>query len=150
MARLPHISLVDDIRGLAALSVAWFHLTNTWGDWVQETGRFGWLGVEAFFVVSGFIIPYSIKCSYPGYTLRDYPGFLARRMIRLEPPYIISILMVVGLTFLAAQTRQFQSSAEGVLDPGRIGAHLFERTAQAMSRRLTKRDRRPELGVVST
>ena len=75
---------VEYLRGLAALSVTWFHLTNTYSlNWVRESGSLGWLGVEAFFVISGFIIPYSLHRS--GYTLRDFPNFMLRRIVRLEP-----------------------------------------------------------------
>lgn len=125
MADLPRIALVDHIRGLAALSVAWFHLTSGSHDWARETGRFGYLGVEAFFVISGLVIPYAIMRAFPNYTLRDYPAFIGRRMIRLEPPYLVSILVVLSLTLLAAQLPQFQGTTEGLLDPRRIGAHLL-------------------------
>lgn len=125
MADLPRIPLVDHLRGLAALSVAWFHLTSSSDAWVRETGKFGYLGLEAFFVISGFVIPYSIMRAFPSYTLRDYPEFIARRMVRLEPPYLVSILIVLALTLLAAQLPQFDGSTEGLLDPWRIGAHLL-------------------------
>lgn len=125
MADIPRIPLVDHIRGLAAMSVAWFHLTNTYDHWARETGSWGWLGVEAFFVLSGFIIPYSIAISFPNYGLRDYPYFISRRMIRLEPPYIVSIALIIVLTMGAAQLPQFRGTTEGVLDYGRLGAHIL-------------------------
>jgi peptidoglycan/LPS O-acetylase OafA/YrhL len=44
------------------LSFAWFHLTNGGGldpagGWFRTSGKYGWLGVEVFFVVPRFIIP---------------------------------------------------------------------------------------------
>lgn len=53
--------------------------------------------MEVFFVVSGFIIPYSIWRSYEKFTLRDFPGYMTRRLTRLEPPYMASILLVLLL-----------------------------------------------------
>jgi hypothetical protein len=55
---------VEGLRGIASLSVAWFHLTNTyqWGI-VRASGSWCWLGVEAFFVIFGFVIPYALWMS---------------------------------------------------------------------------------------
>lgn len=125
MSKLPHIPVVDHLRGLAALAVAWFHLTNTYQNWIEATGRFGWLGVEAFFVISGFIIPYSIKATFPNYQLSDYPNFILRRLVRLEPPYIVSIVLILALTALAARLPQFAGTTEGVFDVVRIASHFF-------------------------
>jgi len=125
MTEPSRIVLIDHLRGLAALSVAWFHLTNGSDGWLADTGHYGFLGVEAFFVISGLIIPYSILRAFPAYSLRDYPTFIARRMTRLEPPYLVSLLLVLVLTLLAAQLSQFNGTTEGMLDPWRIAAHLF-------------------------
>lgn len=125
MIELPRIVLIDYLRGLAALSVAWFHLTNGSQGWLADTGRYGWLGVEAFFVISGLVIPYSILRTFPDYSLRHYPTFIARRMMRLEPPYLVSLLLVLVLTLLAAQFPQFRGTTEGLLNPWRIAAHLL-------------------------
>jgi peptidoglycan/LPS O-acetylase OafA/YrhL len=94
------------MRGLAALSVTWFHLTNGYPhDGVGVSGSYGWLGVDAFFVISGFVIPYSLFAS--GYRVRDFPRFMARRMVRLEPPYIASVILVVGLNTLSSLVPHF-------------------------------------------
>lgn len=68
------IAIVEVIRGLAALAVAWFHLTGTYpSGWVRASGSYGWLGVDAFFVISGFVVPYSIHRGFATYTVRDFP-----------------------------------------------------------------------------
>ena len=51
------------------------------------------MGVHLFFIVSGFVLPYSMYKS--GYTLAAMPRFLWRRVVRIEPPYLISILFVL-------------------------------------------------------
>jgi peptidoglycan/LPS O-acetylase OafA/YrhL len=55
------IETIHSIRGLAALLVTCFHMVN--GNMAApELARmfaYGYLGVEMFFVISGFILPYS-------------------------------------------------------------------------------------------
>src|SRR5260370_24791289 len=87
--RSEQIFTVEALRGIAALSVTWFHMTNTYSlDWVRYSGFYGWLGVEMFFVISGFIIPYSLHRSH--YKLAYFPRFLLRRLLRLAPPSLTS------------------------------------------------------------
>ncbi|MBM9594041.1 acyltransferase family protein [Roseitranquillus sediminis] len=103
--RIPSIEV---LRGLAALSVTWFHLTNGYeGNWVRDSGRYGWLGVEAFFVISGVVIPLSIRAGFPSFSIRDFPVYMARRLIRLEPPYLISVLLVIALWELSSRAPGF-------------------------------------------
>ena len=104
------VEIVDPLRGLAALVVMWFHFTNGSGfiktAWLRASGKYGWLGVEIFFVISGFVIPYSMHCG--GYRLRQHFGrFLAKRMVRLEPPYLVSIVLVIALSYLSSRSPWF-------------------------------------------
>jgi peptidoglycan/LPS O-acetylase OafA/YrhL len=55
--------------------------------------------VEVFFVISGFIIPYSLYRG--GYTLRNYPIFIAKRVIRLDPAFIVTIVLIILLGMLS-------------------------------------------------
>jgi peptidoglycan/LPS O-acetylase OafA/YrhL len=106
------IDSVEFLRGLAALSVAWFHFTNGSGsDWlphgfVRSSGEYGWLGVEAFFVISGFIIPYAMQRS--GYTIADVGRFLAKRLVRLEPPYLVAVALAIVLWHISAMMPGFR------------------------------------------
>lgn len=106
------LEIIDALRGLAALSVAWFHFTNGGGlhlpreSWLRVSGSFGWLGVEVFFVISGFVIPYSL--SRGGYRFRkDFGTFLLKRIIRLDPPYLIAIGLTIALWYASALTPGF-------------------------------------------
>lgn len=118
------LPIVEYLRGLAALSVTWFHLTNTYDpSWVQASGSFGWLGVEVFFVISGFIIPYSIYVLFPRYSLTDFPAFVMRRILRLEPPYLVSIMLVIGLWHISAIFPGFTGAMPPV-DPWQVLAHI--------------------------
>jgi peptidoglycan/LPS O-acetylase OafA/YrhL len=101
------VEVLDPLRGLAALAVAWYHFTNCSGlvqtAWLRASGAYGWLGVDMFFVVSGFVIPYSMyRGAYQ--PTRDFGRFLAKRMIRLEPPYLVSIGIALALLGVASLT----------------------------------------------
>lgn len=83
------IDIVNALRAFAAIFVAWGHFSLGQGKWLSYSGRYGYTGVHIFFVISGFIIPYSLYRS--GYTLRNFGRFVVKRGIRLYPPYLISI-----------------------------------------------------------
>ncbi len=109
------IGIIETIRGLAALSVCLFHYTKGNIRFAGSTeiysniATYGWLGVEAFFVVSGFIIPYSLIKS--GYTIRRFWQFLAKRCIRIEPPYLISVVIVIILGYISTLIPGFKGEA---------------------------------------
>jgi peptidoglycan/LPS O-acetylase OafA/YrhL len=112
-ARLPgakrseRFRLLDGLRGLAALAVVFCHLvvpelsafSSTLVSAIPESltdlMRRGDLGVEVFFVLSGFVIAYSVRGQQvnPGFTAR----FAARRALRLDPPYYIALLVSIAL-----------------------------------------------------
>lgn len=97
-----YFSSIDFLRGLAALMVAFFHFTHHHSihgtlldenDIVYQIGHFGQYGVHLFFVISGFVIPYSmVKYNY---SIEKIGSFLLKRITRIEPPYLLSILWVI-------------------------------------------------------
>ncbi|WP_184545855.1 acyltransferase family protein [Mucilaginibacter sp. FT3.2] len=92
----PHIQQVDYIRAIASLAVALFHL----GGKTLPVLNYGWLGVYMFFLLSGFIICWAIP---ENYTWRLSGRFVLKRIIRIEPPYIISICIAIIVNFLWVQ-----------------------------------------------
>ena len=58
------LAVLDSLRGLAALAVCLFHFAGRDdflpGTYLQAASRQGYLGVVAFFVISGFVIPWSL------------------------------------------------------------------------------------------
>ena len=111
MASKSNIGIIEAIRGLAALAVCLFHFKKSNINFVGSsqyffnTAAYGWLGVEAFFVVSGFIIPYSLAKA--NYRLSQFFQFFARRCIRIEPAYLVSILFVVVLGYIVENISGF-------------------------------------------
>ena len=110
---------LDLLRGLASLAVCWFHLTrfhyNTPDQrvfaLVRQTGNYGWLGVEVFFVISGFVIPYSLYRAR--YRIRDFFTYLARRLVRLDPPYLAAIATMLVLAYVSSLTSGRPVDIEG-------------------------------------
>ena len=94
---LPSVTM---LRGIACLAVCIAHLTGTVNSKIiQEIGHYGTSGVAIFFVISGFIIPYALY--YSSYQISNYPDFLLKRIIRLDPPYLLSILGIFLLSCIA-------------------------------------------------
>src|SRR5581483_1818394 len=101
------LQAVEYLRGMAAFAVMWFHFTYSLPEGALRTsGLYGYLGVEAFFVISGFIIPYAMDRR--DYRLgRDSLSFIARRIVRLEPPYLMSVLLILIVPYFAGLTPWF-------------------------------------------
>lgn len=110
------IIMLDYLRGLSALAVAWFHLTGQYyGSWVLQTGHYGRFGVECFFVISGFVIPFSMyRCKMlgPG----EYLRFIARRLVRIEIPFAVNLGLVILLWYASSLAPNYHG------EPFRIAA----------------------------
>lgn len=106
MAQQKHFYTIDTLRGIAATAVCIYHFSNgntallPDGNWLKAIGSFGFLDVEVFFVISGMVIAFSMAQN--NYQIDKLGQFLARRLVRLEPPYLLSIALVVGLNYLSS------------------------------------------------
>lgn len=102
----PHFALLDGLRGVAALAVLWYHVnegfafaqaTNGAGDGIIRTFNHGYLAVDFFFLLSGFVIAYAYDDRWgKGLTIGS---FFKRRLIRLHP-MLIAGAIIGALTFL--------------------------------------------------
>ncbi|MEQ1733513.1 MAG: acyltransferase [Bacteroidia bacterium] len=86
------------LRGIAAVLVCLYHFKayvwhNETPNLVLQFISYGHLGVIMFFVISGFIIPYSLYNN--NYSITNFTQFLAKRTLRIEPPYIITIGLII-------------------------------------------------------
>lgn len=98
---------IDFLRGIASLAVVLFHITHTKNflnpeglayNLFKDGGEFG---VVVFFVISGFIIPFSMNRG--GYRISDFKPFLFKRIIRIEPVYVLSILFMASIMVLLSK-----------------------------------------------
>lgn len=95
LARLPGL---DGLRGVAVLAVIGYHL---------NLGHFlpaGFLGVDIFFTVSGFIITALLVQEHAQTGRIDFPAFYLRRARRLFPAALVMLLLLVPLTPLFQPT----------------------------------------------
>ena len=91
----PHYMILDGLRGVAALLVVLFHVFECF-DW--SPAPHGYLAVDFFFVLSGFVIGYAYDDRWKPADETKRPrltmgGFFLRRLIRLHP------MVVAGAVF---------------------------------------------------
>ncbi|MET3126517.1 peptidoglycan/LPS O-acetylase OafA/YrhL [Arcicella rosea] len=91
----PHFEILDGLRGVAALCVVIFHFTEcVYPDYSKNFIGHGFLAVDFFFCLSGFVIAYAYddRIKQMG-TL----AFFKTRLIRLHPLVVIGTLLgVIG------------------------------------------------------
>jgi len=97
-----NIPIINGLRGLASLSVVLFHFVNTtWGYVTNETVKdvfwFGCKGINLFFIISGIVIPLSMIKSK--YKVAGFGRFILKRFIRIEPPYLVAVAIVVSYLY---------------------------------------------------
>ncbi|MDT5321308.1 MAG: hypothetical protein QOD88_3830 [Mycobacterium sp.] len=101
-ARPPHVRALDGLRGLAVLLVIAYHfeLTSADGGAHRQILAGGWVGVDIFFVLSGFLITAGLLASAAsphGIRLRS---FYTRRVRRLGPAIgvLLAVWLILSLT----------------------------------------------------
>ncbi|WP_266904740.1 acyltransferase [Streptomyces sp. NBC_00086] len=92
----PRLYILDGLRLVAALMVVLYHYTVLWGGWghdprtifptLHDISQYGWLGVEVFFLISGFVICMSTWGRHLG-------DFAVSRISRLFPAYWAAIIL---------------------------------------------------------
>jgi len=107
--KAPRLYELDILRFLAALAVVFFHYTflnateyKTIATYpvLGEIFKYGYLGVELFFIISGFVILLSAS-------KKDWRGFIISRVARLYPAFWIAVtLTTLGIVFFANDIMQ--------------------------------------------
>ncbi|MEZ9835260.1 acyltransferase family protein, partial [Vibrio breoganii] len=99
MTRYQHL---DALRGLSILFVILYHTYARWPEHlpaIEVTKEFvffkyGYLGVNVFFMISGFVIFLSLDKS------KSFIDFLKKRWSRLFPAMLISSVIILFLSFV--------------------------------------------------
>ena len=98
----PHYELLDGLRGVAALLVLFYHifegLSFAAGGTLITVINHGYLAVDFFFILSGFVISYAYDDRW-GKTMTT-GNFFKRRLIRLHPMIIMGVILGAITFFL--------------------------------------------------
>jgi len=126
-ARPGRIAAIDSMRGVASLMVAGHHFNGALASdlaWTPAMARAimheGALGVQIFFVLSGYVIALSTERLRPCWS--NVGRFVVRRGARLDPPYLVSMVLAVGL--LAVSNTLEPAGARPLPGAGQLLSHL--------------------------
>ena len=103
---------IDALTGLRALAATWVVLFH----FKQEIVTFfpdlpapvfglvntGWLGVDVFFVLSGFVIAYNYAASFETFDAATYRRYLWLRLARIYPLHLFALACYAALLALAS------------------------------------------------
>ncbi len=96
------IEVLDGLRGLAIILVVGYHYFSFM--------RLGWVGVDLFFVLSGFLITGKLINSKGGY--HYFSDFYLKRFLRILPLYYLTLIvffLVVPFLFPELVTSSYQT-----------------------------------------
>lgn len=104
----PHYALLDGLRGVAALIVIWYHVFEAFATSpVDQRVNHGFLAVDFFFILSGFVIGYAYDDRWGSRMgLKD---FFKRRLIRLHPMVVMACVLGV-VSFLVQGSEKWDGT----------------------------------------
>src|SRR5258706_4991330 len=108
------IDLLDSFRFLAVMGVLLFHFTFLWkdkcpyGDYFGSFFRYGYLGVQFFFIISGFVISYTLEGT------DSLSSFWKNRFIRLFPPLLACTIITFGVAGILDSHLLFSDSHKAI------------------------------------
>jgi peptidoglycan/LPS O-acetylase OafA/YrhL len=96
-----HYEVLDGLRGVAALVVIVFHILETFtgGNHLKQIINHGYLAVDFFFLLSGYVIGYAYDDRWRTMTLGS---FFKRRLIRLHPMIVMGMMIGAILFYFGA------------------------------------------------
>jgi len=97
---------LDHLRTLAIALVLFFHYPAIeLPDWLADIKDFGWIGVDLFFVLSGFLIARQLFAELKTTNTISVRQFFIKRFFRIIPVYLV----VVTIYFLVPVFRERES-----------------------------------------
>ena len=104
----PHYELLNGLRGIAALMVVLYHVFEGFATSpIDQRFNHGYLAVDFFFILSGFVIGYAYDDRWQKMKTRD---FIKRRLIRLHPMIVLGLVFGV-ITFLIQGGKQWDGTS---------------------------------------
>lgn len=87
----PHYPILDGLRGVAAILVVVFHVfEGHFPNFAQHPVHHGYLAVDFFFLLSGFVVGYAYDDRWSRMSTWD---FFKIRLVRLHPLILLSVLI---------------------------------------------------------
>lgn len=99
---------LDHLRAFAIFFVFLFHyfiLSKGQPVWLPEVAKFGWTGVDLFFVLSGFLISSQLFAQIEQGQRISFKRFFLKRFFRIIPAYVV----VVAIYFCIPYFRETES-----------------------------------------
>lgn len=104
----PHYELLDGLRGVAALFVIWYHVFEGFATSpIDQRLNHGYLAVDFFFILSGFVIGYAYDDRWK--TSMTRKNFFKRRLIRLHPMVVLGAVLG-AITFCIQGSEQWDGT----------------------------------------
>lgn len=96
-----HLPSLQAMRAVAALLVVFYHIEahfegTWWAFFYHNAFDRGHIGVDMFFVLSGFLMTY-LRPEHPGFSVAW--RFLFRRLLRIWPAYAVASLLYVYVAY---------------------------------------------------
>jgi peptidoglycan/LPS O-acetylase OafA/YrhL len=106
-----HYAILDGLRGVASIIVIFFHVfeTHALGDRFKQIINHGYLAVDFFFLLSGFVVAYAYDDRWN--QLNQWE-FYKRRLIRLQPMVIMGSIIGAALIGLQHSALAFPPLAD--------------------------------------
>jgi peptidoglycan/LPS O-acetylase OafA/YrhL len=101
-----HYEILDGLRGVASMVVIAFHIFETFalGNRFNQIINHGYLAVDFFFVLSGFVVAYAYDDRWGKMSQWD---FYKRRLIRLQPMVIMGSIIGAALFYFQGSSVAF-------------------------------------------
>src|SRR5450631_4467184 len=105
-----HYQILDGLRGVASIVVIVFHVFEsfTGGNRFIQIINHGYLAVDFFFLLSGFVVAYAYDDRWGKLTTWD---FYKRRLVRLQPLIVMGSLIGAALFYFQASPTVFPEIA---------------------------------------
>ncbi|WP_083684916.1 acyltransferase family protein [Massilia putida] len=87
---------LDLLRAVAIVVVMLYHLSSHGID-IACAGRHGWMGVDLFFVLSGYLIGWQLLRDVAAGRMPDWTGFILGRAWRILPAYLAVLALYLAL-----------------------------------------------------
>ena len=97
------IHALTGIRGIAALWVVILHgatyvnASSVLPQWLSNIINKGWLGVDLFFILSGFVIAYVHQSDFVQLKFNSIKQFLKLRLARIYPAHLVATLILIPI-----------------------------------------------------